>query len=99
MARRLERVIEASLTAGLLGSATLLLIGLAAGAPSALRWGILLLLLTPVARVVVLTLGLLLARDWLFGFVSLFVLLVLTSGIVVSARLPAAAPPPAAAPR
>lgn len=97
--RRLERVIEALLTSGLLASATLLLIGLALGAPSALRWGILLLLLTPVARVVVLTLGLLLARDWLFGFVSLFVLLVLASGIAVSARLPAAAPPPAAAPR
>jgi len=40
-----------------------------------------------VARVVILTVGLLHERDFLFGLVSLFVLGVLLSGIVVSGRL------------
>jgi uncharacterized membrane protein len=99
MARRLDRAIEASLTAGLLASASLLLFGLASGSPGALRLGVVLLMLTPVARVVVLTLGLLLARDWSFGLVSLFVLLVLASGIFVSSHLPSPSRPPVAAPR
>ena len=96
---RMERVIESALTAGLLASATLLLLGLELGVPGALRGGIVLLLFTPVARVIVSTVGLFLARDWVFGAVSLFVLLVLASGIFVATRLPRPAPPAATAPR
>jgi len=89
MASRLERTIETALTAGLTASATLLFIGLVARWPAGLRFGILLLMLTPVVRVVVLTLGLLLRRDWLFGALSLVVLCVLLSGIAVSLRITA----------
>ena len=100
MVRPLERAIEAGLAAGLLMSALLLVVGLAGRSPAALRAGILLLMLTPVARVLILTVGLLLARDWLFGLVSLFVLTVLVSGMFMALRLsaPPDSPPPAATP-
>ncbi len=72
---------------GLVVSSSLFILGLALGTSGPLKWGILLLMLTPVARVVILTVGLLHERDFLFGLVSLFVLGVLLSGIVVSGRL------------
>jgi uncharacterized membrane protein len=74
---RLDRVIEAVLSAGLLLSATLLAGGLVLGSQGALRWGALLLMLTPVARVVVVTVALALKRDWVFAVVSLWILSVL----------------------
>ena len=43
-------------------------------------------MLTPVARVAVVTVGLALERDWTFTLVSLFVLAVLASGIWVAVR-------------
>ena len=93
--RGVERVIEAALAVGLLVSSSLFVVGLALGTSGPLKWGILLLMLTPVARVVILAVGLLHERDFLFGLVSLFVLGVLLSGIVVSGRL---APRPVPAP-
>jgi uncharacterized membrane protein len=65
----------------------LLVGGLFLGSAAPLRWGIILLMLTPVARVVTLTLGLALQRDWLFVLVSLWVLGVMLTGILVSLRL------------
>ncbi len=82
----LERAIEAVLTGGVLVSGGLLLAGFALGRAAPLRWGILLLMMTPVARVVVVTLGLLYERDWVFMLVSLWILLVLASGISVAVR-------------
>jgi uncharacterized membrane protein len=100
MAKPYARAIEASLTAGLAASALLMLAGLL-GWEEGLRLGIVLLLLTPVLRVLVVTVGLLHQRDWLFGVVSLFVLAVLLSGMAVSFRIaapelpaPGAPPPP-----
>lgn len=84
---RIERAIEGALTTGLAASGALFILGLGLGTAPLLKWGLLLLMLTPVARVVILTAGLLLERDLLFGLVSLFVLGVLLSGIVVSVRL------------
>jgi uncharacterized membrane protein len=81
---RLEQAVEVALTAGVGVSALLLVAGLLLGASGALRWGILLLMLTPVARVVVVTVGLVLARDWLFAAVSLFVLGILAYGVWVA---------------
>jgi uncharacterized membrane protein len=81
---QLEDVIEKALTAGLALSTGLLLAGLILDAPGPLRWGIVLLMLTPVARVAVVTVGLALERDWLFTLVSLFVLAVLASGMWVA---------------
>ena len=84
--RALERAIEVALTAGVALSGLLLVAGLLLGAPEPLRWGVLLLMATPVVRVVVVTLGLLYARDWTFGLLSFFVLAVLGSGIWVGLR-------------
>jgi uncharacterized membrane protein len=76
---RLGRSLEAILTAGLAVSATLLLAGLVLGGGSTLRAGIVLLILTPVARVLAVTVGFLYVRDWAFAALSLAVLAVLAS--------------------
>ena len=60
--------------------------GLILDASGLLRWGILLLMLTPVARVAVVTVGLALERDWTFTIVSFFVLAILATGIWVALR-------------
>lgn len=83
----LERAIEIALTGGLLLSTLLLIAGLGLGVEWPLRYGILFLMLTPVVRVVVVTVALLHERDWLFASLSLFVLGVLASGMIVAARL------------
>jgi uncharacterized membrane protein len=80
----LDRVVEAVLTTGVLASGGLMLAGLALGRTPLLHWGILLLMLTPVARVVVVTFGLALERDWLFTLISLWILTVLASSIYVA---------------
>ena len=82
--RRLETSVERVLTAGVVASGALLLLGLALGQDPLLRYGVLLLMLTPVVRVLVLTLGLFREGDRRFGFVSLAVLVVLLAGIVFS---------------
>jgi uncharacterized membrane protein len=84
---RLERAVEVTLTTGLGVSATLLVLGLVLGRPDVLRWGILLLMLTPVARVVVVTVGFLSRRDLLFGLVSLWILGILTMSLSVGLGL------------
>jgi uncharacterized membrane protein len=93
----LNRVIEAVLTAGVLVSGALMLAGLALERTPLLQWGIVVLMLTPVARVVVVTLGLALERDWAFALISLWILGVLASSMYVAAhvarpRSPAVAP-------
>jgi uncharacterized membrane protein len=74
---RLDRTVEVVLTAGLAVSALLLAAGLIAGATRPLWYGIFVLIVTPVARVVVVTLGLFHRRDWPFALVSLWILGVL----------------------
>jgi hypothetical protein len=83
---RLLATIEAVLSAGLLASAALLAAGLLLSQEPLLRYGVLLLMLTPVARVIVLTLGLLLERDWSFALVSLWILAVLCSSALFAFR-------------
>ena len=78
-AQRLGRALEAVLTAGIAASASLLLAGLALDGERTLRAGIVLLILTPVARVVAVAVGFLFARDWAFAVLSLAVLGVLAS--------------------
>ncbi len=80
---------------GVLASGGLMLLGLAFGWTPLLRWGVVLLMLTPVARVVVVTLGLALERDWAFALISLWILTVLASSGYVAARVQ---PPPQPAP-
>jgi len=82
----LDRVVEIVLTTGLLLSSILLLLGLVRGQASALTAGILLLMLTPLARVVVVTVGLLKRRDWFFASASLWILGVLLSSLWVAFR-------------
>jgi uncharacterized membrane protein len=84
----LEQVIEGVLTFALLLASGLFLLGLILpGHEGALRAGLLILLFTPVARVVLVTSGLLRAGDYLFGGLSAFVLVVLASSIWVAFRL------------
>ena len=80
----LERTIEVVLTAGLLASAALLLAGLTLDRTPLLKGGILMLMATPVARVVVVTVELLRAKDWLFAAVSLWILAVLGSSLYLA---------------
>lgn len=68
-------------------SGILLVTGLVLASSRFLWWGVLLLIITPVARVVVVTVGLVLDRDWLFSAVSIFVLAVLLSSVYVAGRL------------
>ncbi len=75
--KNLDHVVEAVLSVGLLVSAALLVAGLGLGRDPLLRLGVMLLIATPVVRVVVVTFGLLLKRDWLFSAVSLWILSVL----------------------
>lgn len=80
----LDRTIEVVLMGGLAVSAALLVAGLALGRADLLRWGILVLMTTPVARVVVVTIGMLRERDWLFAAVSVWILAVLASSVYVA---------------
>ena len=83
----LDRAVEVTLTTGLGVSATMLVLGLVLGRPDLLRWGIVLLMLTPVARVVVVTVGFLWRRDLLFGLVSLWILGILAMSMWVGLGL------------
>jgi hypothetical protein len=83
----LDKAVELVLTTGLLVSGSLLLAGLVGGRLSLLRAGILLLLLTPLARVVVVTVALLRRKDWLFALASLWILAVLLSSLWVAYKI------------
>ena len=67
-------------------SALLLLLGLLQGHEPLLRRGVIVLIGTPAAGVVVVTLALLLRRDFVFALVSLWTLLVLASSLLVALR-------------
>ena len=82
----LERSVEAVLTTGLALATVLLLFGLLRSHEPTLRAAIVILMFTPVARVVLVTLGLLQQRDLLFGLISAFVLAVLASSVWVAFR-------------
>lgn len=84
---RLDGAVEVVLTLGLALSGLLLLAGLLAGQGRLLWAGMLVLLLTPAARVVVVTVGLVQRRDWVFALVSIWILGVLASSFYVAARL------------
>lgn len=83
----LDRAIELTLSVGVLLSGACLILGLWLGSTPLLRWGIVLLLATPVTRVVVVTFGLFQRRDWLFASISLWILLVLASAASVGLHL------------
>jgi uncharacterized membrane protein len=80
----LDRTIEVVLMGGLAVSASLLVAGLTLDRTDFLRWGILVLMATPVARAVVVTVEMLRERDWLFAAVSLWILAVLASSVYVA---------------
>ncbi len=86
-ASALDKTIEAVLTLGLAGSAALLTLGLFLGRSGLLQAGVLMLMLTPLARVVVVTVVLFDEGDRFFGTVSLGILLVLIGSVVVAVRL------------
>jgi uncharacterized membrane protein len=82
----LERTLEGALTLGLLASSALLLAGLVRADPALLRAGTLVLMATPVVRVVLVTLGLWRRGDVLFAGLSAFVLAVLALSAFLAAR-------------
>jgi uncharacterized membrane protein len=86
----LDRVIEGVLSIGLLCSSVLLAAGLLLSRQGLLSAGIVLLMLTPVARVVVVTIDLLRQRDWPFAATSAWILGVLLFSLYVAWRLEAA---------
>jgi len=81
---QLDEVIEAVLTGGLTISSAQLLFGLVLARPGLLTAGIVLLLLTPVARVVVVTIDLVRRRDWVFAATSAWILGVLLFSLFVA---------------
>ncbi len=83
-ASALDRLIEGLLSVGVVLAGLLLLAGLLRTDPALLRAGLLLLMFTPVARVVVVTVALLVQRDWAFAAMSLWILLVLLSSLRVA---------------
>ena len=80
----LERAVEAVLTTGLVLATALLLLGLVRSHEPTMRTGIVILMFTPVARVLLVTLGLFKERDLLFACISAFVLAVLASSVWVA---------------
>ncbi len=91
---RLERSLGRILTAGVLASTGLLaaglvlqLLGLEPRAASALtQAGLIVLMATPVARVVVSVIEYSLERDWLFAMLTTTVLIILLGSLIVSMR-------------
>jgi uncharacterized membrane protein len=91
---RLERWLGRILKAGVLASTGLLaaglllqLVGVEAGAASALtRAGLITLMATPVARVVVSVIEYALERDWIFAALTTVVLSILLGSLMVSMR-------------
>lgn len=81
---QLDEVIEAVLAGGLAISSALLALGLLLSRPGLLTAGIVLLLLTPVARVVVVTIDLVRRRDWVFAATSAWILGVLLFSLFVA---------------
>jgi uncharacterized membrane protein len=88
----LDRAIEGVLSVGLLCSSVLLAAGLLSSRPGLLAAGIVLLMLTPVARVVVVTIDLLRQKDWPFAATSLWILGVLLFSLYMAWRLQASRP-------
>ena len=86
----LDRVIEGVLSVGLLCSSVLLAAGLLTGRHGLLSAGVVLLMMTPLARVVVVTIDLVRQRDWPFAATSLWILGVLLFSLYVAWRLQAA---------
>jgi uncharacterized membrane protein len=91
---RLERWLGKILTAGVLASTGLLaaglllqLLGVEPGAASALtQAGLIVLMATPVARVVASVVEYVLERDWLFAMLTTTVLIILLGSLIVSMR-------------
>ena len=83
----MEISIEVALTGGILVSAGLMIWGLAFRHPDALRWGLLILMFTPLARVVIMVIGLFQQRDFAFGAVSLVIVAVLASSFYTAAKI------------
>ena len=80
----LDLLIEAVLTVGVLLSGAVLVTGLVRNDTDLLRHGLLLLMWTPVARVGVVALAMLRARDWAFAAISLWILAVLAYSLRVA---------------
>jgi uncharacterized membrane protein len=87
---RLDLSLETAFTAGLIVGGLLLVAGLALGSPRSLTAGLLVVMLTPVVGAVIVTMGMVLRRDWTFALVSAAILLILASSLYTAARIASA---------
>ena len=85
-ASRLEVALELAFSGGLAVSGASLLLGLLLSDEQLLRWGIMALIATPAGATAILAVGLLSRRDWFFGAVCLWVLLVLFASLMLALR-------------
>jgi uncharacterized membrane protein len=91
---RLEHVVGVVLRIGALVSTAILALGLAvalarpssAAGPAVIRAGLLVLLATPVARVIASVLDYARDRDWLFAALTFIVLVIVLGSLIVGAR-------------
>lgn len=90
--RRGEAVFAGSLAA----SALLLLGGLLTGREALLRAGTLILVAVPIARLLLVAVHLFRQREWAFGAIALWLLVVLASSVAVALHLRPPGPPAAA---
>jgi len=87
---RLERLIGVVLRGGVLASSACLIVGLllslagAGGASVLLNIGIVVLLATPVSRVIISTIEYIIERDWTFATLTFIVLLELVASAVAA---------------
>jgi uncharacterized membrane protein len=88
--KQLEKLVGAVLRTGVFASASILAVGLAATlafpsfkhGPDIIRAGLLVLIATPVSRVVASVIQYTRDRDWLFSALTLFVLLIVLGSLV-----------------
>jgi uncharacterized membrane protein len=81
---RIERILGSLLRAGVISAAGVVIVGGALSEPDIIRFGLLLLVGTPVVRVVFSVIAFALERDWLYVWITLIVLAVLAYGLAAA---------------
>ena len=81
---RIERILGTLLRAGVMLAALVVIAGGVLSRPEVIGFGLVLLIATPVARVVFSVVAFTLERDWLYVGITLFVLAVLSYGLAAA---------------
>lgn len=81
---RMELILSTLLRAGVILAAGVVIAGVALSRPPVIQWGLILLIATPVARVVLSVVSFAIERDWLYVSITLVVLAVLAYGLAAA---------------